>query len=281
LKRPRTKWTHTVLSVVVVAVIAAYCLFPLYWILITSFKLPGSEFKLPVEYWPRRFSLESYRVILGPDFRVQNAIKNSLIVSTCVTVGSLLLCSLSAYAIARLRFKFRFQSLIAIQAAGMVPAIVTIAPTFILVRWLGLLGDLGGMILPNIVYNIPLGTFLMAAYFAGLPLELEDAAKMDGYAPLSIFWRVIMPLAAPGLFAAGVIAFLGSWGEFMLAFTVSMGLPKAQTVPVAILSFSQQFQLQWAWVSAGIVLSLIPVIVIVLVFQKWVLKGLTTGALKY
>lgn len=281
MKRPRSKWTHTVLSVVVVAVIAAYCLFPLYWILITSFKLPGSEFRLPVEYWPRRFSLESYRVILGPDFRVQNAIKNSLIVSTCVTVGSLFLCSLSAYAIARLRFKFRFQSLIAIQAAGMVPAIVTIAPTFILVRSLGLLGDLGGMILPNIVYNIPLGTFLMAAYFAGLPLELEDAAKMDGYAPLSVFWRVIMPLAAPGLFAAGVIAFLGSWGEFMLAFTVSMGLPKAQTVPVAILSFSQQFQLQWAWVSAGIVLSLIPVIVIVLVFQKWVLKGLTTGALKY
>jgi multiple sugar transport system permease protein len=281
VKRPRSKWTHTVLSVVVVAVIAAYCLFPLYWILITSFKLPGSEFRLPVEYWPRRFSLESYRVILGPDFRVQNAIKNSLIVSTCVTVGSLFLCSLSAYAIARLRFKFRFQSLIAIQAAGMVPAIVTIAPTFILVRSLGLLGDLGGMILPNIVYNIPLGTFLMAAYFAGLPLELEDAAKMDGYAPLSVFWRVIMPLAAPGLFAAGVIAFLGSWGEFMLAFTVSMGLPKAQTVPVAILSFSQQFQLQWAWVSAGIVLSLIPVIVIVLVFQKWVLKGLTTGALKY
>jgi multiple sugar transport system permease protein len=281
VKRGRAKWTHTILSVLLVAGIAVYCLFPLYWILITSFKLPGTEFKLPVEYWPSRFSLESYRVILGPDFRVQNAIKNSLIVSSVVTVGALLICSLSAYAIARLRFRYRFQSLIAIQAAGMVPAIVTIAPTFILVRWMGLLGDLGGMILPNIVYCIPIGTFLMAAYFAGLPFELEDAAKMDGYAPLSIFWKVIMPLAAPGLFAAGVIAFLGSWGEFMLAFTVSMGLPKAQTVPVAILGFSQQFQLQWAWVSAGIVLSLIPVILIVLLFQKWVLKGLTTGALKY
>jgi multiple sugar transport system permease protein len=150
-----------------------------------------------------------------------------------------------------------------------------------LVRSLGLLGELGGIILPNIIYNIPMGTFLMAAYFAGLPFELEDAAKVDGYAPLSVFWRVIMPLAAPGLFAAGVIAFLGSWGEFMLAFTVSMGLPRVQTVPVAILGFSQQFQLQWAWVSAGIVLSLIPVIIMVLVFQKWVLKGLTTGALKY
>lgn len=281
MRRPRVRWAHTLFSVAALALIAVYCLFPLYWIVITSFKLPGSEFTLPVEYWPRRFSLESYQVILGPDFRVQNAIVHSLIVSSCVTAGSLFLCSLSAYAIARLRFKYRFQSLIAIQAAGMVPPIVTIAPTFILVRSLGLLGDLGGMILPNIAYNIPLGTFLMAAYFAGLPLELEDAAKMDGYAPLAVFWQVIMPLAAPGLFASGVIAFLGSWGEFMLSFTISMGLPKAQTVPVAILGFSQQFQLQWAWVSAGIVLSLAPVIVIVLVFQKWVLKGLTTGALKY
>lgn len=281
MTRKRRKWTHAVLSYVILIVIAVYCLFPLYWILITSFKAPGTEFRLPVEYWPARFSLESYQVVTGPDFQIQNAIKNSLIVSSAVTIGSLLICSLSAYAISRLKFRYKFESLIAIQAAGMVPAIVTIAPTFILVRSLGLLGELGGIILPNIIYNIPMGTFLMAAYFAGLPFELEDAAKVDGYAPLSVFWRVIMPLAAPGLFAAGVIAFLGSWGEFMLAFTVSMGLPRVQTVPVAILGFSQQFQLQWAWVSAGIVLSLIPVIIMVLVFQKWVLKGLTTGALKY
>jgi multiple sugar transport system permease protein len=281
MRRTTKKLTHTVLSFAILILIAIYCLFPLYWIVITSFKAPGTEFRLPVEYWPRRFSTESYEVVMGPDFRVQNAIKNSLIVSSSVTVGALFITSLSAYAISRLKFKYKFESLIAIQAAGMVPAIVTIAPTFVLIRSLGLLGELGGIILPNIVYNIPMGTFLMAAYFAGLPFELEDAAKVDGYAPLSVFWRVIMPLAAPGLFASGVIAFLGSWGEFMLAFTISMGLPKVQTVPVAILGFSQQFELQWAWVSAGIVLSLAPVIVMVLVFQKWVLKGLTTGALKY
>lgn len=281
MQRTTKKLMHTVLSYVILLLVAIYCLFPLYWILVTSFKAPGTEFRQPVEYWPTHFSIESYKVITGPDFQIQNAIKNSLIVSSCVTVGALFICSLSAYAISRLRFKYKFESLIAIQAAGMVPAIVTIAPTFVLIRSLGLLGELGGIILPNIVYNIPLGTFLMAAYFAGLPFELEDAAKVDGYAPLSVFWRVIMPLAAPGLFSAGVIAFLGSWGEFMLAFTISMGLPEAQTVPVAILGFSQQFQLQWAWVSAGIILSLAPVIVLVLVFQKSILKGLTTGALKY
>lgn len=274
----RLQWAY---SIAIMVVISVFCLSPLYWIVMTSFKQPGTEFRKPVEYWPSRFSLESYQVILGPEFNIQNAIMNSFIVSSAVTVGALFVTCLSAYTIARLRFRYKIQSLILFQLAGMVPPVVTIAPTFVLIRWMGLLSRLGGLILPNIAYNIPIGTWLMAAYFAGLPTDLEDAAKVDGYTPISAFWKVIMPLAAPGLFSAGVLAFLGSWGEFMLALTISMGLPGSQTVPVAILSFSQRHELQWAWVSAGIVLSLLPVVVMVLVFQKWVIKGLTAGAVKY
>jgi len=278
LGKQRLKWVY---SIGIIALISIFCLAPLYWIVITSFKTPGTEFRKPVEYWPSSFSLESYGVILGPQFRIQNAIKNSFIVSSAVTLGALLVTSLSAYTIARLRFKYKIESLILIQLAGMVPPIVTIAPTFVLIRSMGLLQTLWGLIIPNIAYNIPIGTWLMAAYFAGLPTDLEDAAKVDGYPPFSTFWRVIIPLAAPGLFSAGVLAFLGSWGEFMLALTISLGLPSAQTVPVAILTFSQRHELQWAWVSAGIVLSLLPVVVMVLIFQKWVIKGLTAGAVKY
>lgn len=278
MSKQRLQWIY---SIAIVVLISLFCLTPLYWILITSFKPPGTEFRKPLTYWPSEFSLESYGVILGPQFRIQNAIKNSFIVSSAVTVGALWVTSLSAYTIARLRFKYKIESLILIQLAGMVPPVVTIAPTFVLIRSLGLLKTRLGLILPNIAYNIPIGTWLMAAYFAGLPTDLEDAAKVDGYAPFSIFWRVILPLAAPGLFSAGVIAFLGSWGEFMLALTISLGLPAAQTVPVAILSFSQRHELQWAWVSAGIVLSLLPVVAMVLIFQKWVIKGLTAGAVKY
>jgi multiple sugar transport system permease protein len=272
---------HVLGSLLITALVAVFSLTPLYWIVITSLKAPGTEFQKPVTYWPAPASWESYQTVLGPGFRVQDAILNSLIVSSCVTVGALFLAGLSAYAIARLRFRYKVQSLILIQFAGMVPPIVVIAPTFVLIRSLGLLSSLPGMILPNIIYNIPLSTWLITAYFAGLPFELEDAAKVDGYAPFSIFWRVMLPLAAPGLFSAGVLAFLGSWGEFMLAFTVTLGLPEAQTVPVAILSFSQAFELQWAWVSAGIVLSLLPVLVIVLIFQRWVVRGLTAGSVKY
>ena len=272
--------THLILSILATAVVAMFSLLPLYWMLVTSFKPPGSEFRLPIEYWPANFSLESYRVILGPDFQVQRAILNSLIVSATAMVGTLLLGALAAYAIARLRFRYKMRSLLAIQLAGMIPPIVVIAPTFVLIRALDLLGTLPAMILPNLAYGIPLTTWLVASYFASLPFELEDAARVDGAGPLTIFWRIMLPLAAPGLFSAGVLAFLGSWGEFMLAFTVSLGLPQVQTVPVAILSYSQAFQLQWGWISAGTVLSLMPVIILVLLFQKWVIQGLITGALQ-
>jgi multiple sugar transport system permease protein len=271
---------HFLVSLAATVVVAIFCLMPLYWIMMTSFKVPGTEFRLPIEYWPSDFSVESYQVVLGPDFQIQRAILNSLIVSTTAMLGTLLLGSLAAYAIARLRFRYKIESLITIQIAGMIPPIVVIAPTFVLVRSMGLLGTLAGIALPNMAYGIPLATWLIASYFAGLPFELEDAARVDGASPLRIFWRIMLPLAAPGIFSAGVIAFLGSWGEFMLAFTVSLGLPQALTVPVAILGFSQAFQLQWSWVSAGTVLSLLPVIVLVLIFQKWVIKGLVAGAVQ-
>ncbi|MCL4489613.1 MAG: carbohydrate ABC transporter permease [Chloroflexi bacterium] len=281
MTRKQRDLLHKVLSVLVTVLLAALGLFPLYWILLTSFKTPGTEFRLPITYWPTDFSLEAYKTILGPDFQVQRAILNSLIVSSCTTIGALFLASLAAYTIARLRFKYKWGSLLFIQAASMLPPIIVIAPTFLIVRWMGLLGQLPGLIIPNIVYNIPISTWLIASYFAGLPFELEDAAKVDGSPPFKIFWQIMLPLTAPGLFSAGVIAFLGSWGEFMLAFTITLGLPQVQTVPVAILSYSVAFMQQWTWISAGIVLSLIPVIALVIVFQKWVVRGLTMGSAKY
>ncbi len=272
---------HVALSVLVTIGVALFALLPLYWIVLTSFKAPGTEFRLPIRYWPDAISLEPYRTILGPDFNVQRAILNSLIVSSLTTVGALLLASLAAYTIARLRFTYKWSSLIFIQVASMLPPIIVIAPTFLIIRSLGLLGSLPGLIIPNMVYNIPLSTWLIASYFTGLPFELEDAAKVDGSPPLRIFRQIMLPLAAPGLFSAGVIAFLGSWGEFMLAFTISMGLPDAQTIPVAIQGYTMAMQRQWTWVAAAIVLSLAPVIVLVMVFQKWVVRGLALGSAKY
>ena len=191
---------HFLLSLLATTAVAAFCLMPLYWIVMTSFKVPGTEFRLPIEYWPSKISVESYQVVLGVDFQIQRAIMNSLIVSTTAMLGTLLMGSLADYTIARLRFHYKVHSLMAIQIAGMIPPIVVIAPTFVLVRSVGLLGTLAGIVLPNMAYGIPLATWLIASYFAGLPLELEDAARVDGASPLRIFWRIMLPLAAPGIF---------------------------------------------------------------------------------
>jgi ABC-type glycerol-3-phosphate transport system permease component len=269
-----------VLSLVVTVLIAIFCLTPLYWVLSTSLKPMGSEYITPVDLWPKEPTLQAYRAaIFDLDFLVP--LRNSFIVSFSTAVLCLAVSSLSAYAVARLRFKYKIESLLLLQLGAMIPPVVTIAPTFVLLKSLGLLRTLPAMIIPNVFYNVPLATWLLASYFVELPFELEDAAKVDGYRPMQIFWKVIMPLAAPGLFAAGVFAFIGSYGEFMLASVVIMGIPDVQTIPVAIQNFSFQFRQQWTWVSAGVILALIPVVLLVLTFQRWVIKGLTAGAVKY
>lgn len=280
MKRKQRSAIHKTVSVLILVVIAIWCLAPLVWIGITSIKPQGTEYRIPVEYWPENPTLENYRVVTGERFGVQRSILNSMVVSTGALIGTLLLATLSAYAIARLRFRFRWTTLYGMQIAGMIPPIVVIAPTFVLLRTLGLIRTYWAMIIPNMIYALPLSSFLIASYFANVPFELEDAAQIDGASPLRTIFQIIIPVAAPGIFSAGVLAFLGSWGEFMLANTVSIGSWEVETVPVAILSLSQAFNLQWSWVAAGTMLTLVPIVVGVLVFQRFVVTGLSAGAAK-
>lgn len=278
-KRTRVLRYH-IFSVLILLAISLWCLGPLTWIGITSIKPQGTEFRIPVEYWPDTPTLDNYREITAPRFRVQRAVLNSVIVSGLSVVGTLVLSMLSAYAIARMRFKYRFQTLYLMQIAGMVPPIVTIGPTFVLLRYAGLLRTYWAMILPNIAYGIPFASFLIASYFANVPFDVDDAAKLDGCGTLRTIYHIILPISAPGIFSAGVLAFLGSWGEFMLALTVTLGKKEVETVPVAILNLSQAFELQWTWIAAGTILSLFPIIIGVLVFQRFVVSGLTAGSIK-
>ena len=278
--RIRNTRAHLPVSILITAMIAVFALLPLYWIFVTSLKVPGTEFRLPIEYWPAEISFESYGQVLGEGFRVQRAILNSLFVSTAAMIGTLCLGSLAAYTMARLRFHYRFSSLLFIQAAGMVPPIIVIGPTFVLLKNLGLLGSLWAMVLPNMAYGVPLAALLMTGYLTGIPYSIEEAARIDGASWLRIFYSIVLPVAAPGLFSAGVLSFLGSWGEFMHAFTVSLGIRELQTVPVAVLSYSQAFELQWTWISAATVLAIIPVVALVVVFQRYVVSGLTGGAVE-
>jgi multiple sugar transport system permease protein len=261
-------------------IIIIFCIGPLLWIFATSFKPLGAEFRTPIELWPSEPSLQAYRTVLF-QLKFFEPIINSFIVSASITVIGLFIAALSAYAIARLRIDYKIQSLFLLQIGAMIPPVVTIAPTFVIIRSLGLLSTLPGLILPHIFYMTPIATWLLATYFSEIPFELDDTARIDGCTTFQIFWKIILPLGAPGLFSAGIFAFLGSWGEFMLASAITMGVKGVQTVPVAILNFSFEHRMQWTWISAGIVLSLIPILLLVIIFQKKVIAGLTAGAVKF
>ena len=269
-----------VLSWLVAFLIIFFCIGPLIWILTTSFKPMGAEFQTPIELIPSEPSLQAYKTVIF-DLNFLSPILNSFIVSSSITILGLFVAALSGYAIARLRIKYKIQSLFLLQIGAMIPPVVTIAPTFVIIRSLGLISSLPGLILPHIFYTTPIATWLLATYFSEIPFELDDTAKIDGCTSFQIFWKIILPLGAPGLFSAGIFAFLGSWGEFMLASAITMGVKGVQTVPVAILNFSFEHRMQWTWISAGIVLSLIPILLLVVIFQKRVISGLTAGAVKY
>lgn len=274
-----SKQIDWLLSVGAMLLITAFLMFPLYWVFVTSIKPMGAEYLMPIQLWPEEPTLQAYRAaIFENNFLVP--LRNSFLVSSFTVVLCLAISSLSAYAIARLRFKYRVESLLFLQIGGMIPPVVTIAPTFVLLKELGLLKSLPAMIIPNVFYSVPLATWLLASYFVELPYELEDAAKVDGFKPIDIFLRVILPLSAPGLFAAGVFIFIGSYGEFMLSSVATMGLQSVVTIPVAIQNFTFQHKEQWTWIAAGVILALIPVVTLVIIFQRWVIRGLTAGSVK-
>jgi multiple sugar transport system permease protein len=268
------------LALLVTVLIMLFCLIPLLWVFTTSLKPMGAEYLTPIELWPSQPTLDAYRAVVN-QLQFSAPLRHSFLVSLSTALLCLAVPSTAAYAVARLRFRYKVESLVLLQLGAMIPPVVTIAPTFVLLKSMGLLKSLPAMVIPNVFYCVPLATWLLASYFAELPWELEDAAKVDGFKPFQIFLRVIVPLSLPGMFAAGMFAFIGSYGEFMLASVVTLGIEEVQTIPVAIQNFSFAFRQQWTWISAGVVLALLPVVLIVLIFQRWVIRGLTAGSVKY
>ena len=268
------------LSLLAAAVITLFCLIPLFWVFSTSLKPMGTEYLMPITLWPREPTLDAYRRVFA-ELGFLTPLRNSFIVSLSTAALCLVVAAPAAYAIARLQFRYKIAALTLLLLGAMIPPVVTIAPTFVLLKSIGLLKSLPAMVIPNVFYSVPLATWLLVSYFTELPWELEDAAKVDGFKPFQIFLRVIIPLSLPGMFAAGMFAFIGSYGEFMLASVVTLGVKDVQTIPVAIQNFSFAFRTQWTWISAGVVLALLPVVMIVLIFQRWVIRGLTAGSVKY
>ncbi|MDP9261656.1 MAG: carbohydrate ABC transporter permease [Actinomycetota bacterium] len=261
-----------------VAAIVVFCLFPFYWLINVSLKT-GPDLSSSALVPPHP-TLKNYQSIFkNADF--VHAIGNSAIISLVTTVLSLIVGSFCAYALARLRFKGKFLILALVLSISTFPAIAIAAPIFKLWTDIGLFNTLPGLIIPYLCFSLPLAIYILVSFFKEIPKDLEEAALVDGATNFQAFTKVVVPLAAPGLATAGILTFIFAWNEFLLAVTLTSS-PKARTVPAAIAFFtgSTEFEKPLGTISAASVVISVPLILLVLFFQKRIVAGLTAGAVK-
>jgi ABC-type glycerol-3-phosphate transport system permease component len=262
---------------IVLAALVGLLAFPFYWALVASLTPEATLFRQP-SLWPGELILDHYRALFDErEFWVP--IRNSLIVAGSTTLLCVAVGSLAAYALARLRFRGRTAILTFILAVTMFPQISIVSPLYVLLRALGLIDSYPGLVLPYLTFAMPLAVWLLTGFFRQLPHDLEEAALVDGASRWQSFTRVILPVSAPGLAATAILTFVYCWNEFLFALSFTLG-PERQTVPVAIALLRGRYQVPWGQVLAAAVVATVPVAVMVLLFQRRIVQGLTAGAVK-
>lgn len=251
---------------------------PFVYMVSTSFKAQAYVLTIPPQFIPHPATTTNYSDAWGSqDF--SRYFLNSLVVAIASTAISLLLSSMMAYAFARFDFAGR-ELLFRILLLGlMVPAIMLIIPQFILAKYLGLLDSLTGLIVFYVAGSLSLNTFLLRGFFQSIPAELDQAMEVDGAGPWVRYYRLVLPLAKPALATATIFTFLASWDEFPWALTI-INTPQKRTLPLAIQLFQGQNATEWGLVFAASLIAIVPVIVVFLVFQRYFVQGLTSGAVK-
>lgn len=261
-----------------IVVISVYALFPFYYAIITSFKSGSAIFS--VTYLPDSFSMANYVGVLGSGHFPRNIV-NSVIVATAVVIISLLLAITASYALARVRFRGRGILLFTILSVSMFPQIAVLAGLFEMVRALGLYNTLLSLILAYMIFTLPFTVWVLTTFMRDLPVELEEAAIVDGAKPHQIIFRVFMPLMWPALVTTGLLAFIAAWNEFLFALTfVSNNEQRTVPVAIALLSGATEQEIPWGPIMAASVIVTVPVVILVLIFQRRIVAGLTAGAVK-
>ncbi len=251
---------------------------PAVWILFTSLKGEAELTQLPITYLPHAPTLANF-VAAFRDQPLLTFLLNSAMVAGLSTVSSLFVSTLAAYAIARLNLRYRKIILTGIIAVSMFPLVTLMVPLFEIMRSLHLLNSYWALVLPYTVLNLPICTLMLVSFFQDIPRDLENAAMLDGCTRLGALWGIVIPLSAPGVFTAGILAFVNAWDEFLLALSMNSAVAW-RTLPVGIQMYQGEFSFPWPIISAALVVALIPVLILVMVFQEKVVSGLTAGGLK-
>lgn len=262
-----------------IAVIVAYCLAPFYWMVVSSFRRSSDIFDLSA--LPSPWSLENYQAVFTGENEFGRALINSAVVAAVTTLATIVIATLAGYTLARLEFRFKNAVLAIVIATSMFPGISLLVPLLKLFSDIGWINTYQSMIVPNMSFALPLAIWYLTTFFRQLPYELEEAARVDGCSPGQAFRKVILPIAVPGVFTTAIIVFVVAWNEFIIALTM-VNDPAMQTVTVRISQFvgvaahDSPFGTRMA---AGVIAT-VPLVLAVLVFQRRIVAGLTSGGVK-
>jgi multiple sugar transport system permease protein len=262
-----------------IAVVALYCLVPFYWMVVSAFRRPADQFdNSPL---PSPWSVKNFTAVFRHDVGFQRSLLNSLVVAGVTTILTLVIGTFTAYALARLRFRFMNAVLGVVIATSMFPTISLLVPLLKLFTDIGWINTYQAMIVPSLSFALPLAVWNLTAFFRQMPFELEQAAMVDGCTRGQAFRKIIIPLAAPGVFTTAIITFIAAWNEFLIALSM-VNKKEMQTATVAISKFTGAYGFDQPYgtqMAAGVIVT-VPLVVVVLVFQRRIIAGLTAGGVK-
>ncbi|MCU0907615.1 MAG: carbohydrate ABC transporter permease [Rhodobacteraceae bacterium] len=265
-------------------VLLAYTLIPMAWMLITSLKTGFAAMQYPPQWWPAEPTLDNYTRLLDPRDSVGRDFLryfwNSLVVSTLTTVLAVVVAVPAAYAFSRFRFPGRTVLFFSVLLRNMFPAVIFLVPLFILMRFLGLVNTLGSLVLTYLTFGLPLAIWLLKGFYDNIPVQLEQAARIDGATRFQAFVLIVMPLSTPGIVATAIYSFIGAWNEYIYAYTF-LTRHDQMTLPVGIQRFFSENATDWPGLMAATFLMSVPVVVMFLVLQRYFVRALVEGAVKH
>jgi multiple sugar transport system permease protein len=255
-----------------------FIVLPLYWMIAAAFKTPGNVGSSPPQYFPHPLSVKNFDVAFSQN-TFGRYILNSVVVAVVATALVLVLGTLAGYAMARLPMRGRFPVLVVLLMISVFPEIAVVVPLYALLRDIGWLNHWRALVIPYTAFFLPFAIWILRNYFLAIPHEMEESARIDGASALRTIWTIILPQALPGLFTAGIFTFTSCWTEFLMALSFNV-VNNERTIPVGVALFGSQFVVPYGTIFAASVVAVVPIAVLVFIFRRSVVSGLTAGAVK-
>jgi multiple sugar transport system permease protein len=277
--RSRQGWRRVVNGVNIAALLVfLFIVLPLYWMIASAFKTPAHVGASPPQLFPHPLSVQNFTVAFSQN-TFGRYILNSVIVAVVATALVLVLGTLAGYAMGRLPMRGKFTVLTILLMISVFPEIAVVVPLYALLRDIGWLNSYQALIIPYTAFFLPFAIWILRNYFLGIPYEMEESARIDGASPLRTIWTIILPQAWPGLFTAGIFTFTACWTEFLMALSFNVS-NSYRTIPVGVALFGSQFTVPYGTIFAASVVAVVPIAILVFIFRRSVVSGLTAGAVK-